>query len=188
MNLQDIEKLTIQYGEGWALAHVRRVLGLIEQISADIPYDTEAIQYAAYLHDWGAFPQYAQPGVDHALRSREIAELEILPHTGLSSASIAVILEAIGSHDYRCVEPVQSAEALLLREADYLDFLGVIGVLRAFAAGPKDLQRCYDLTQKRLAAVRGRFTIPAAQAVAAQRIEEMQHVLDRLMEESQGYL
>lgn len=186
MNLQDIETLTLQYGEGWAVAHVRRVLGLIDQISVGIPYDAEAMRYAAYLHDWGAFPHYAQPGVDHALRSHEIAATEILPQTGLSGDTVAVILEAIGLHDYRCMEPVQSAEALLLREADFLDFLGVVGVLRAFAAGPKDLKRCYDVAQKRLAAVRGRFTIPAAQKIAAQRIEEMQQVLDRFTEESRG--
>lgn len=188
MNLQDIENLTIQYGEGWGIAHVRRVLGLIAQIGVGMAYDAEAVQYATYLHDWGAFPRYYQKGVDHALRSREIAALEILPQTALSSATVAVILEAIERHDYRCLEPVQSTEALLLREADFLDFLGVVGIVRAFASGPNDLKRCYDQVQTRLAGVQQRFTIPAAQAIANQRIAEMQQILTRLLEESQGYL
>jgi len=188
MNLKDIECLTIQQGEGWGIAHVRRVLNLIDRVGSGMAYDHEAVQYAAYLHDWGAFPCYHQAGVDHALRSREIAEKDILPQTALSSASIAIILEAIERHDYRCIEPVQSVEALLLREADFLDFLGVIGVVREFAWGPNNLQRCYDRVRARIAGVQHRFTIPAAQVIATQRIAEMEQLLAQLWEESQGCL
>lgn len=188
MNLTDIENLTIQYGEGWAMAHARRLLSLVEQIGSGLDYDREAIRYAACLHDWGAFPLYRQAGVDHALRSREIAETEILPQTGLPAATIAIILEAIGRHDYRCTEPVQSVEALLLREADFLDFLGVVGVLRAFASGPNNLRACCETVLARIAGVQNRFTIPAAQQIAQQRIAEMEDLLAKLEEESSGYL
>ena len=188
MNLEDIEKLTVEYGEGWGFAHVRRVLSLIEQIGAGMAYDQEAIRYAAYLHDWGAFPRYYQPGINHALRSRQIAETEILPHTALSPATRSLILEAIELHDYRNTQPARSPEALLLREADFLDFLGIIGIVREFAWGPNDLQLCYERVEARKAGVQGRFTIPAAQTIAEQRIAEMDQVLARLKEESQGYL
>lgn len=188
LNLQDIENLTIQSGEGWGITHVRRVLGLIDQIGRGMAYDQEAIQYATYLHDWGAFPHYSQAGVDHALRSRQIAETEILPQTALTGASVALILEAIERHDYRCMQPVQSVEALLLREADFLDFLGVIGIVRTFAWGPNNLQVCYDRVRARITGIQNRFTIPAAQAIAAQRIAEMEQVLAQLVEESQGHL
>lgn len=188
MNLREVETLTIECGEAWGISHVRRVLDLIEQIGIGIAYDWEAVQYAAYLHDWGAFPRYKLPGVDHALRSREIAEMEILPHTSLSEAAKSAILEAIAKHDYRCMEPVGSVEALLLREADFLDFLGVVGIAREFAWGPNNLQKCYDRILSRIAGVRGRFTIPAAQALASQRIAEMEPFLARLVEESRGNL
>ncbi len=188
MNLREIETLTIEYGEGWGISHVRRLLNLIEQIGSDMAYDRQAVQYAAYLHDWGAFPRYKLLGVDHALRSHEIAETEILPRTGLPVAVKSVILEAITKHDYRCMEPVASVEALLLREADFLDFLGVVGIAREFAWGPNNLQKCYDRILSRVAGVRGRFTIPAAQTLASQRIADMEPFLARLVEESQGNL
>lgn len=188
MDLRDIEALTIEYGEGWGISHVRRVLGLIEQIGSGLDYDHHALQYAAYLHDWGAFPRYRLPGVDHALRSREVAENEILPQTGLPDAAKSVILEAIAKHDYRCSEPAESLEALLLREADFLDFLGVVGIVREFAWGPNNLQKCYDRVLARIAGLRDRFTIPAAQALARQRIAEMEPFLARLVEESRGNL
>jgi uncharacterized protein len=188
MNLIEIETLTSKYGEGWGAAHVRRVLHLIEQIGSGMAYDRQVVQYAAWLHDWGAFPNYAQPGVDHALRSRQIAEAEILPQTGLSPARQALILEAIELHDYRNEQPGSSVEALLLREADLLDFLGVIGIVREFAWGPNDLQRCCERVERRLEAVRGRLSIPAAQAIARQRISEMEIFLARLKDESFSYL
>jgi uncharacterized protein len=188
MDLANIEYLTIEYGEGWGISHVRRVLGLIHAIGGDIAHDHEAVQYAAYLHDWGAFPRYRKMGVDHALRSREVAATEILPQTTLSSASIKNILEAIERHDYRCKDPVHSMEALLLREADFLDFLGVIGIVREFAWGPNNLQQCYDRVQDRIAGVQHRFTIPAAQQIATQRVAEMEQFLARLRDESQGNL
>lgn len=188
MNLKDVEHLTSEYGEGWGISHVRRVLSLIEQIGRGMDYDREAIQFAAYLHDWGAFPRYRLPGVDHALRSCEIAENEILPQTGLSSTAKSIILEAIAKHDYRCMEPVESTEALLLREADFLDFLGVVGIAREFAWGPNNLQKCYDRVLARIAGVRDRFTIPEAQSLARQRIAEMEPFLARLVDESRGNL
>ncbi len=142
LRLQDIARLTAEYGEGWGYAHACRVLQLIEQIGAEVEYDRAAVAFAAYLHDWGAYPIYRQPGVDHALRSKQIAQEEILRQTELAPASVALVLEAIEMHDYRTPASVQSNEALLLREADWLDMLGVIGILRAFASGPNDLTRC----------------------------------------------
>lgn len=188
MNLLEIEERTIEYGEGWGISHVRRVLALIEQIDIGMVYDREAIQYAAYMHDWGAFARYKLPGVDHAVRSREIAESEILPQTDLPDAVKSVILEAIAKHDYRCIKPVESVEALLLREADFLDFLGVVGIAREFAWGPNNLQKCYDRILSRIAGVRDRFTIPAARELASRRIAEMEPFLARLVEESRGNL
>lgn len=66
MNLQKIKAMTIEYGEGWAITHLWRVLGLVNLIGEKMPYDHDLVQYAAYLHDWGAFPRFQQPGVDHA--------------------------------------------------------------------------------------------------------------------------
>jgi hypothetical protein len=41
-----------------------------------------------------------------------------------------ILLETIELHDYRDMRPTQSNEALLLREADMLEFLGLIGMAR----------------------------------------------------------
>jgi len=188
MDLDDIQKLTVEYGEGWADPHVQRVLHLISLIDQGLSYDPQALAYAVYLHDWGAFPRYRQPGVDHALRSRQVAEAEILPQTELSPAECGLVLHAIERHDYRDPRPAETTEALLLREADFLDFLGAIGVAREFAWGPNDLKICCERILSRKETLQERFTLPAAQAIAARRLAEMAHFLKLLEEESFGHL
>jgi len=188
MDLEQIKQSTLELGQGWGFAHATRVLKLIEIIGVGLEYDKEALSYAVYLHDWGAFPKYAQPGMDHALRSRQVAETEVLPATCLSTAAQAVVAEAIELHDFRDKRPHTSIESLLLREADWLDMLGVIGVARVFAWGPNNLQTCYDRSLARITGIQGRLTIPKAQELAEQRIARMKQMLQLLEEESFGIL
>ena len=188
LSIAEIEKLTQEYGDDWAVAHVHRLLELIDQIGAGLEYDRQAILWAVYLHDWGAFPKFSQPNCEHALRSKQIAEAEILPQVDLPSDVKAKIIEAIELHDYRDKRPVQSAEALLLREADFLDFLGVVGIAREFAKGPKDLQKSYLQILKRRDVIKDRFTIPQARLIAEERLARMDEFFQALLEESFGYL
>lgn len=192
LNLTDLEAMIQAEGGHWALAHVRRVLRLAEDIGAELAYDRHAFAIAAYLHDWGAFPRYRQTGVGHALRSRQVAETEILPRMDLTDEQVGLILDAIERHDYRDLRPVFSVEALLLREADFLDFLGVIGVVREYtgelAPGPYDLAMRYRRILARCDALRSRFTLPRAQEIAAERLARMARCLAWLEEETSGRL
>jgi uncharacterized protein len=188
LSLEDILQMTQQVGEGWAVAHARRLLLLAWEIGAGSVYDPIALKLAAYLHDWGAFPSYAQKGVEHALRSRQVAETEVLPRMDLPLPVQQVVLEAIELHDYRDLRPTQSNEALLLREADMLEFLGMIGMAREFARGPKDVEACHRRILDRRATIQARFTLPRAYEIAQIRLERMEHCLHWLEEESFGIL
>jgi len=186
LNLDDIIQMTLRDGEGWAVAHAKRLIELIKQISAGIPYDAHLIAMATYMHDWGAFPCYAQKGVEHAIRSRQVVEAEVLPRLDLTSVQKDSLLEAIELHDYRDMRPTKSNEALLLREADMLEFLGMIGMARDFARGPRDVDACYRRILGRRDSIQGRFTLPCAQEIAQVRIERMEQCLGWLDEESFG--
>lgn len=191
ITLHEIDRLTAADGEGWGYPHVRRLLALGRQIAAGLAYDPETLElftYAVYLHDWGAFPRWRQAGVDHALRSREVAEQEILPFTTLTPAQAAVVLEAIERHDFRDQRPVESSVALLLREADWLDMLGAIGVALELAWGPNHLPTVLDRIALRRRLIPGRLTLPAAQAIAGQRVAEMDHWLAQIEAEGLGHL
>ena len=182
LDLAQIRHLTMEYGEGWAYPHVCRLLHLIEEIGAGLTYDNQVTLYAAYLHDWGAFPCYRLPGIEHALRSAQVAETEILPYTSLSASAQQAVLEAIACHDYRQAWSGGRLEALLLREADMLDMLGVVGVLRDFAWGPNNLKICYERTSSRREGIARQFTLPRACTLAEERIARM----DQLLEQFQG--
>ena len=191
MNLIDLpatETLIHAFGEDWAIAHARRLLQLIEIIAEDQIYDHQAVQWAAYLHDWGAFRQYYQAGCDHAALSRKITESEILPRVDLSNRTKDLILEAIERHDYRDQHPTESVEAPLLREADFLDFLGVIGIAREFARRLNDLGVSYTQIIVRKDLIENRFTLPKAQVIAQQRLARMNLFLADLIEEGFGNL
>ncbi len=188
LTLDNIIQMTRQSGENWAVAHAQRLIELIKQIGMDLPYDLYVMELAAYLHDWGAFPTYIQKNVEHAVRSRQVVEMEILPRLNLTPEQKSILLEAIELHDYRDTRPAQSNEALLLREADMLEFLGMIGMARDFARGPRDLQACYRRVLDRRYGIQGRFTIACAQQIAQVRFERMEQALQWLNEESFGIL
>ena len=188
LTLDDIIQMTREVGDDWAVAHAKRLLELIKQMGAEIPYDPQVLELAAYLHDWGAFPRYIQRDVEHAVRSRQVVEREILPHLNLKDGQKIILLETIELHDYRDVRPTQSNEALLLREADMLEFLGMIGMAREFARGPKNVEACYKRILSRRYGIQGRFTLPRAKELAQVRLERMEQSLGWLLEESFGVL
>ncbi len=188
LTLHDIIQTTFDAGEEWAVAHAKRLIELGRQIGVDLPYDHQVFELAAYLHDWGAFPKYAQRNVEHAVRSRQVVEAEIIPQLGLTAAQRDALLEAIELHDYRDTRPTTSNEALLLREADMLEFLGMIGMARDFARGPKNVETCYKRILSRRNDIQGRFTLPRAQEIADIRLKRMETSLEWLLEESFGVL
>jgi HD superfamily phosphodiesterase len=188
MNLDDIIQMTFGVGESWAVTHAQRLLKLSADVGKDMAYDAHVLALAAYMHDWGAFPRYTEKGVEHALRSRQVVEAEILPFLDLTQPAKENLLEAIELHDYRDQRAPRSVEALLLREADMLEFLGMIGMAREFARGPKDVAACYRRILDRRAAIEGRFTLPRAQEIAEVRLARMTQSLDWLIEEGLGNL
>jgi hypothetical protein len=75
-----------------------------------------------------------------------------------------------------------------LREADMLEFLGMIGMARDFARGPRNVETCYQRILSRRDIIRDRFTLPAAQKIARLRLERMEMSFRWLLEESFGIL
>lgn len=188
LTIADLDQLTCADGGPLAYSHVQRLLKLIAQIGVGLTYNETALTIATYLHDWGAYPRYQQPGVEHALRSRQVVETTILPRLNLTETEVGIILETIEYHDYRDQRPVTSVEAVLLREADFLDFLGIIGLVREYARGPKELITAYNQVLKRRELIKDRFTLPVARELAATRLARLEQCGQWLQEESFAFL
>jgi uncharacterized protein len=180
---EEIVRLTIEYGGEWGINHTRRLLHLVELIGDGLQYDSEVVWLATHLHDWGGYSPWAQPGVDHALRSKQVAET-YLREKGYPQTLIASTLECIELHHQAGSD--RSIESILLRDADALDFLGVVGILRDFAKQPKDLRKAYETTRRRMDQLLKTICLERAQLMAVERMQEMKNVLASFEKETFG--
>ena len=180
----DIVHLTEEYGGPWGLNHTRRLLHLISLISDEQTYDADVVWLSAHLHDWGAYAPWAQDGVDHALRSKQVAETFLVARD-LPEEFKARVLECIEFH--HSGNPDRSIESILLSDADALDFLGVVGVLRDFAKNPKDMKKAFESTKKRRKTIPQQLLLQESRELAVRRIEEMDALLSTFEEETHGY-
>ena len=180
---EELARLTRAYGGEWGINHTRRLLRLIAIIGEGLEYDHEVIWTAAHLHDWGAYSPWLQAGMDHALRSAEVAHT-YLTERGCPEAWIQAVVTCIETHHQG--GPDRPVEALLLSDADALDFLGVVGVLRDFARKPRALREAYDTIQKRKTSLPGKLCLERSRPIAALRVQEMEDLLKSFDEESFG--
>ena len=115
---------------GWE--HVRRVYDLALRIAQEEGADPLITGLAALLHDIGRLVH--RKGTHHALLSVEESR-EILKECPLKPEQVEAILHAIEAHSFsRGIEP-RTLEARVLRDADRLDGLGAIGILRWAISG-----------------------------------------------------
>jgi uncharacterized protein len=187
MNIIDRDAIigvTEEYGGQWGINHTRRLLQMIAVIGEGLTYDADMLWVAAYLHDWGAYPPWAIDGVDHALRSTQVAHLFLLEH-GYPLDVIEPIVDCIGFHHQAGMHP--RIEANLLRDADALDFLGVVGILRDFSKTPRDLRKAYNIVQRRMETLPAVLHLEKAKAILAERIERMDAFLAAFTAETFGY-
>jgi uncharacterized protein len=184
MDKDEIIRLTEEYGGAWGINHTRRLLQLIAIIGEGQSYDADVVWVAAHLHDWGGYTKWKQAGVDHALRSRQVAE-EFLAERGYSPERMTAALECIEYHHGS--DPHRRLEALLLSDADALDFLGTVGVLRDFSKQPGDLRKAYETVCGRKEKLRRSICLPRAKAIAAGRLEKTERLLAAFEEETFGY-
>ena len=123
-----------------------------------------------------------------AICSRQVVETEILSQLDLTAEQKEILLESIELHDYRDMRPTKFNEALLLRGADMLEFLGLIRMAREFARGPKNVDACYRRILARRKVIQDRLTLSPARAIALIRLKRMETSLKWLNDESFGIL
>jgi uncharacterized protein len=180
----DIARLTEQYGGQWGLNHTRRLLQLISVIGAGQTYDPDIVWLACYLHDWGGYVPWAKEGIDHAARSKQVAET-FLGEREYPAGFKSRVLECIEFHHNG--NPNRSIESILISDADALDFLGIVGVLRDFAKNPKDMRKAFQTSKKRRKAIPRTLLLQKSREIAAKRIEEMDTLFSTFEDETQGY-
>ncbi|SHH83913.1 HD domain-containing protein [Desulfosporosinus lacus] len=120
----------------WGVKHCFRVYHLSKELSTHLSLDDEVLYTAAMLHDTGKYPVYALKNIDHALRSKGVSA-NLLQQMMFSSVKLPIVLDAVENHMFYS-EPGRSDEAVYLREADILDNMGNIGLMRLFSLVGQD--------------------------------------------------
>lgn len=184
INKSEIILLTEKYGGQWGINHTKRLLQIISIIDEGLQYNYDAVWVAAHLHDWGAYPNWIRPGVEHYICSKEVAE-EFLIKKGFSKELLRLILECIEFH--HSDNHKRSIEAMLLSDADALDFLGVVGILRDFSKKPSDLRGAYETVIKRKSRLPGILCLKKSQEIAENRVKLMEDFLKEFEKETFGY-
>ena len=197
MNRNEIVRLSRQYGGAWIVNHAQRLLKLMETIAEDLEYDRDVVWIAAYLHDWGACPEWAREGVSHCRRSREVAKA-YLEKADCPAKWVGPVLEAIEFHHGGGAG--RAVETLLLGDADALDSLGVVGVLKEFAMIPAGLsgdyclprafgmREAYERIRLRRENLPRLLRLEKSRALAAARLADMDRIFEWLERDSFGKL
>jgi uncharacterized protein len=121
--------------------HQPRLYALTLQIGQGLVYDDDVVYAAAWLHDLGVFTGHRpeDPGSlerwDHVRYTVEKAP-GILERAGFPEARIPAVLAVIRTHQPKD-EPL-TIEATILRDADILEQLGAVGILRGVSKVGRD--------------------------------------------------
>lgn len=175
--------------------HQPRLYALTQAIAANSPglvYDDDVVFAAAFLHDLGVFVGH-RPEDSQALRQWNHVTYAcdkapaLLASFGFPVAKLPAVLAAIREHQPH--DEPQSPESTLLRDADILEQLGAIAVLRTasklgsdtrfllFRDAQVSLQRALDTLPSQL-------RLPASRDLATSRIDALRVFLAALEQEA----
>lgn len=168
---------------GWRHSERDYLFGMAVAEVEGLTVDPDVLFAAAFLHDWGGIEPFAVAGVDHAVRSVELAE-PFLTEAGFPMEKFPAVRAAILGHMYDR-EP-EGPEAVALHDADALDFLGGLGAARMLAATGDAAD--YDLALRRIERfaidIPPRLKTAAARDMAPQRVAVMTEFLAAVRRET----
>ena len=176
----------------WGLAHSERDYQNTLMLAGleGFPLDRDVLFASAFLHDLGGIFPFAKKGVDHAVRSVELAQ-PLLQQWGFPMEKWPQVREMILGHTYYG-SPPQSPAALAFRDADILDFLGYIGMARIIATTEESGRSSFilgpslNVLRSFAAEMPARLSLPSAKRLAEPRVQEIRRFLKALLPETFG--
>jgi len=178
------------------LGHQPRLYALTQLVGCGMDYDDDVVFAAAWLHDLGVFighrPENPKElaGWDNVVYAMKKAP-EILLRYGFPTTKVAMVVEAIRFHQPHHQPP--SPEGAILRDADILEQLGAIGILRVVAKIGRDTRfptftDAVTTLRKNLAELPGMLRIETAKELARPRVAMLEAFLCELDTEVHGAL
>lgn len=172
---------------GWQHSERNYDLGLDLAKGDGLNVDTDVLFAAAFLHDMAAFMPCADTHLEHGA----CAALEspaILQAAGFPVEKIPAVQAAERGHMYY-MDPGSDPAAIVLHDADSLDFLGAIGAARMLSlTGDKasSFAPAVRTLRKFLQDIPPRLITRTAKRIGAQRSAELRSILDAIDQETRN--
>jgi len=172
--------------------HQPRLHALTIEVGWGQSYDEDVVYAAAWLHDLGVFVGHrpedkeALSHWDHVVYAVERVPA-ILRDCGFPAEKIPAVLEAIRTH--QPVDSPASIEAVILRDADILEQLGAVGILRAVSKVGRDTRyttfsSVVAVLRHNLADLPGKLRLATSRELAAPKIALLRAFLDAVNQEA----
>jgi uncharacterized protein len=166
--------------------HQPRLHRLTQDVGAGLTYDHDVVFAAAWLHDIGVFVGHrpADPAALARWDNVKYAMYEapsILQDCGFPEEKIEAVIEAIRTHQ-AAAEPL-SVEATVLRDADILEQLGAVGILRAVCKVGRDTRYAtftdvIPVLGSAMKTLPGKLKLERSRELAQERVMVLQAFLD----------
>ncbi|TXH61246.1 MAG: phosphohydrolase [Tolumonas sp.] len=176
-------------------SHQPRLYALTLQLaqSAGLAYDDDILHAAVWLHDLGVFEGHRPVDPDALSKWNNVAyACEMIPALLTSwrfpAEKIPAVIDAIRQHvaNGRPAKP----EAILLHDADLLELLGAVGIMRALSKVGRDTRyTTHGSVVKVLESalqLPDQLLLPAAKLIAEQKVSVLQMFLTALTNETYG--
>jgi uncharacterized protein len=167
--------------------HVERMTAWCQRLGPEVGADMEILVAGALLHDVGVVINRK----NHYRVGRERAA-EILKEAGFPEQKTEGALHVLEAHSrYGGPEP-ETREAEVGQDADALEYIGAIGILRALIRGLNDgsfrgrISDFPGFLRSILAKVEGTFHTEQAEAIGLSRLDYMKGFLERIEKELNG--
>jgi uncharacterized protein len=178
------------------LGHQPRLYALTRLVGEGMSYDDDVVYAAAWLHDLGVFvghrPEDPEKlsGWDNVTYAMQQSP-PLLHQFGFPATKVAQVVEAIRTHQPH-LKPT-ALEGTILRDADILEQLGSIGILRVVAKIGRDTRyptftSAAATLRKSLADLPGKLHLETAKILARPRITLLQAFLAELENEAHDAL
>ena len=175
-------------------SHQARLYELAKRLAGTEPFDDDVLFGAAWLHDIGVFIGH-RPEEPAALAKWDNVAYavqkapQILKECGFPDVKIPAAVEVIRTH-LPSGKPT-TFEGVLLRDADILEQLGSIGILRTVSKVGRDTRFVYfrdalKALQKVAAELPGKLQLESARSLAVERSNLLREFLNAVQENALG--
>lgn len=124
-------------------AHIGRVAQVAKEMALELNANLECVLAGVYCHDLVNLPKDHPDRKNASIMAAEKAQ-PLLEESGFKEDEIQIIKKAIIEHSFSKGLKPSCIEAAIVQDADRLDALGAIGILRCAAVNTQMNARFYD--------------------------------------------